>query len=240
MELSGSSGKGLLPDVDFICQTDSNSYPTIDKVRNLNNSYHDVTRLIWSCSGDWEYDDSNKSDLPISTATLVGGQQDYELPTTAQRIERVEVLDINNNYQLLKPIDMHDVNVALDEFKETDGMPQYYDMVGDSIFLYPAPSAGDVVSAKGLKIHYNRDITEFSASPVSAFATTVPGFATQFHRILSYSAALDFEEDASKRANLVRRKDALEKGLKSFYGKRHRVYRTRIKPKSYRYQRIYE
>ena len=240
MELSGSNGKGLLPDIDFLCGTDTNSYPTNDKIRNLNQAYHDVTQMIWDCDGNWEYDDSNKSDMPIATAPLVNGQQDYEIPTSAQRVERVEVLDINNNYQLLKPIDKHDIGVALDEFRETDGLPQYYDMVGRSIFLYPAPSTSDVVSAKGLKLHFDRDVTEFSASPASALPITSPGFATQFHRILSYSVALDFEEDAGKRANLVRRKDSLEQGLKSFYGKRHNSYRTRIKPKAYRYKRIYE
>ena len=99
-----------------------------------------------------------------------------------------------------------------------------------------APSTGYVVSAAGLKLHFDRGVTEF---PVTA-STEVPGFATQFHRILSYSAALDFEEDPNKRANLVRRKDALEQGLKAFYGNRHREYRTRIKPKSFRYKRQYE
>lgn len=240
MELSGTNERGLLPDIDFLCGTDSNSYPTNDKIRNLNQAYHDITRLIWDCDGNWEYDDSNKSDLPIATAPLVNGQQDYEIPTTAQRIERVEILDINNNYQLLKPIDKHDINMALDEFRETDGMPQYYDMIGSSIFLYPAPSLSNVLTAEGLKLHFNRDVTEFSAAPVSSLALTSPGFATQFHRILSYSVALDFEEDAGKRSLYLKRKDELEKGLKSFYGKRHNLYKTRIKPRAYRYRRQYE
>ena len=129
MELSGSNDKGLLPDIDFLCGTDSSSYPTNDKIRNLNQAYHDVTRLIWDCDGNWEYDDSNKTDLPIATTSLVHSQQDYELPSTAQRITRAEILDINNNYQLLKPIDKHDINVALSEYKETDGTPQQYDLL---------------------------------------------------------------------------------------------------------------
>jgi len=115
-------------------------------------------------------------------------------------------------------------------------MPQLYDIIGDSIFLYPAPAAGDVVTAAGLKLHFDRDVTEF---PVTA-SSEVPGFATQFHRILSYSAALDFEEDSVKRTYLVQRKDALEQGIRTFYGKRHRQYRTRIKPKSLRHRRQYE
>ena len=236
MEVSGSSGKGLLSDVDFLCGTNATSYPTIDKIRNINQAYHDVTRLIWNVADNWEYDDTNKSDLPIATTPLVHGQQDYELPSTAQRITRAEALDKNSNYQLLKPLDKQDINIALDEFKETDGMPRYYDLIGDSVFLYPAPSTANVVTAAGLKLHFDRNITEFSVTA----STEVPGFATQFHRLLSYGAALDFEGDVNKRTILVQRKDALEQGLKAFYGKRHREYRTRIRPKSMKYRGQYE
>lgn len=237
MQFSDTTNKaGLIQDVDFLCGTNSASFPVVDKTRCINIAYHDVSRMIWDCSGDWEYDDSNKTDLPIATTLLVDAQQDYELPSTAQRVERMEVLDSGGDYQKLKPIDKSDVNVGLTEYQETDGLPRYYDLIGRSVFLYPAPASGSVTVSAGLKIHFDRDVTEFATSAT----TTVPGFATQFHRILSVATALDFERDPSQRAFLVQLKDRLDKGLKQFYGKRHREYRTRIKPSSFRNRRQYE
>lgn len=217
-------------DIDFLCGTTTATYPTADKIRNINQAYHDVARQIWAVADDWEYDDSNKTDLPIATANLTHAQQDYEMPSTAQRIERIEVLDSNSNFQLIKPIDKSDVNMALSEYKETDGMPLVYDLIGRSIFLYPTPSSASVTTAAGLKVYFARDITEFA----STASTASPGFATAFHRILSLSACICFEKEPQQRALFVNMKGKLENGLASFYGHRHREYRTRIKPRSLR------
>jgi len=228
-----TNNKGLVDDVCFLTRTTTASYAINDIARNINQAYHDVARLIWTVADDWQYDDSNKTDLPIATTNLVHSQQDYELPSTAQMIERVEVLDSNSNYQLVKEIDKSDVNIALSEYYESDGLPIYYDLMGRSVFLYPAPSSASVTTAAGLKLYFGRNVTEFA--PTATTAT--PGFATAFHRILSVSAALDFEQNTQRMAHLERMKDSLVRGLIKFYSKRHKEYRTRIKPRNIRRNR---
>src|SRR3990167_10070724 len=59
--------------------------------RYINGWYRKTVSWIWQATGDWEWDDTNLTDLPIATTTLVASQQDYALPSTAQKILRVEV-----------------------------------------------------------------------------------------------------------------------------------------------------
>ena len=128
----------------------------------------------------------------------------------------------------LKPFDIHDTALAPEEYLGTAGMPIYYDVIGSSLMLYPKPSSGYVTLASGLAVYIQRDVTEFATSAT----TQTPGFATPFHRILSYAVALDFEQDASKRQYLAVQKARLEDGLKRFYSKRGTEITTNIKPAS--------
>lgn len=226
---------GLVQDIDFLCGTTDDTYPINDKTRNINQHYHQAVADIWEASDGWQYDDSNHADLPIATTDLVDNQQDYEIPSTAQRVERVEVLDSNSNYQKLRQIDWNDIKIATSEYLETNGMPLYYDLVGRSIFLYPTPASGYVTTSAGLKLYFNRDIDEF----VPGDTTQEPGFAKPFHRILSLGAAIDYLRDDARRERLIIMKTDLQKSLQRFYGKRMIERRPKIIPSNKRYQRQY-
>lgn len=216
----------LKADVNFLCGSTSATYLNSDKVRNMNIAYQDVARLIWESAAGWQFDDSNATTLPLVKTTLQHGQQDYTLPSTTQRVEGVMVKDSSGNWQKLKEFDIHDVNIALPEYFETAGMPLYYDLVGRSIMLYPAPSSAYVTTASGLGVYISRDVTELGVSATS----TVPGFATGFHRILSYAAAIDFSQDPQQRQLLAIQKDRLEKGLTRFYSKRNTERKQAVTP----------
>ena len=85
----------LKSDTDFLAMSTSATYADADKVRNMNVAYNDVTRQIWESQGGWYFDDSNATTLPVAKTTLVHNQQDYELPSTAQRVRRLEIMDGN-------------------------------------------------------------------------------------------------------------------------------------------------
>lgn len=213
-------------DVDGLIGSTSATYTRLNKRRNMNIAYQDVARLIWESAAGWQFDDSNATTLPLVKTTLVHGQQDYSLPSTSQRVEAVIVKDSGGNWVKLKPFNIHDTDTALPEFQEGNNLPIYYDMVGRSIMLYPTPSSAYCTLASGLGVYINRDVTELGVSATS----TVPGFATGFHRILSYAAAIDFTQDPNSRQFLAAQKDRLEKGLTRFYGKRAVEEKQQIKP----------
>lgn len=201
----------LFSDIDFSCGSTSATYLSADKLRNCNIHYQDVARVIWESAGDWEYDDSNSTDFGIATANIVANQQDYELPATCQRLQRVEV-----DGELYKPIGLHDMELATSEMAGP-----YYDLVGRSIFLYPTPSAN---STSGLKVFFDRDVTALDS------VSDTPGFATAFHRILSLGSSIDFVRNQEERNHFIALKSRLENGLKRFYGKRNLQQPSRIKP----------
>lgn len=225
----------LKADIDFLCGSTSATYSDANKIRNMNVAYQDTARIIWESAGGWQYDDSNATTLPISKTTLVHNQQDYSLPTTAQRVHRVEVEDSSGNWRKLEPKDIHDIQVAAPELFQSPGLPLYYDLVGRSIMLYPSPSSAYCTLASGMAVYVDRDVTEFAVTAT----TTEPGFATPFHRILSYAAALDFVRDDKDREYLALQKQRLQEGLTRFYSKRNTEAKTKITPSTKRKWRNY-
>jgi len=222
-------------DIDFLCGTTSGTYPDADKIRNINIAYNDVARLVWESAAGWQFDDSNATTLPIAKTTLVHNQQDYSLPTDAQKLEEVIVKDSAGNWNKLKPFDIHDITIAPEEYMETTGLPVYYDMIGRSIMLYPTPSSAYCTMTSGLGVYVSRNVTEFATSASSE----VPGFAIPFHRILSYAVALDFSQDNSQRQVWAAQKERLERGLINFYAKRDVEVNTNIKPNQRKIWRQY-
>lgn len=229
--LIDTTRQGLVEDVLYNCGLPTvtgsySSYALADITRNINNAYLDVTRRIWDVAAGWQYDDSNATTLPIAYTTLVHNQQDYSLPTDAQRVQRIEVKDAGGNLQLLKQIDIHDVDTeAMSSFQSGSGMPIYYDLVGRSIMLYPKPSSGSVTLLSGMAVYVDREPTLFT----TASTTAEPGFASPFHKILSYGAAIDFVQDKATQDRLVAMKARLEQGLISFYSKRNVERKANIK-----------
>jgi hypothetical protein len=231
--LIGSTRLGLVEDTLYNCGLPTvtasySSYALADITRNINNAYLETVSKIWNCAGGWQYDDSNATTLPVAYTSIKHNQQDYTLPSTAQRIARVEVKDSGGNFQLMKQIDIHDVDSeAMSEFRSGTGMPEYYDLVGRSLMLYPTPTSGSCTLASGIAVYIDREPTLFT----TASTTAEPGFASPFHKILSYAAAIDFVQDKATQDRLVAMKARLEQGLVQFYSKRNIERKAQIRPR---------
>ena len=113
-----------------------NTDKRLEFTRLLNVRYRMADTEIWKATGEWDFDDSNQTTLPVATTTLVGGQHDYTIPTTGRKVERIEVKDTNGNWTQVEEIDKSEFHgQAMTEFESTNGLPRYYDMVGNSIYL---------------------------------------------------------------------------------------------------------
>ncbi len=235
-----SGSEGICQDARFLLGfgvNDTATYSNADIARNSNNWYRRAINLIWETVGDWEYDDTNYSTLPNATTDLVDAQSegicqaDYELPSGAQTVERVEVMDSDGDYVLMKSITKEQIkDEAMTEMFEESGMPEYYDMVGRSIILYPTPATADVTLTAGLKVYVSRDISEFNATTT----TREPGFANNFHRFISVGNALDYAnaKGMTDKVSIYREQIAtIQKEMQEFYARRHeRDFRPRIMP----------
>lgn len=213
----------LKTDCLFMSNATLTQYPDTDLVRNINIAYDDIVLSIWRVVGDWQFDDGT-DDLPIATAALVSGQDNYALPTRARQIERVEVKDNTGEYVKLTPIDQANIKSSLEVFKGTDGIPRYYDLVGNSIMLYPA---SNYAATEGLLIMMNRAVTQLSEG------TDTPAIDRELHPLLSLKAALRWciaKGKSTKRNELEREIFTLEDKLKALYSSRNKDYDVKIKP----------
>ena len=203
--------------------------------RLMNAWYRRAVSWIWEAENAWEFDDSNQTDLPIATTNLVAEQQDYEMPSDALTVNRVEVMDDEGNYKLLSPFDQSEQKAsAMSEFEETAGFPRYYDLIGRSIFLFPKPAAADVTTSAGLKLYFDRDIEVLESTDT----TTEPGFAANFHRILSLGACRDYSlgKEMYSKLNVIKPQlEELKKSIQKYYNRRDQSSHTKIIPKHQSY-----
>ena len=195
----------LYSDCRYLCgldeTADTTSYPIKAFTRNANFALDKVTSFILKTDGWWQYDDTNNSGelLDVSTA-LVSGTQKYSLVVTWLKIGRVRVKDSGGNWVILEQVERRALNNA--QLNASSGDPRGYDLLGNYIYLYPAPNYS--VSA-GLEVQFQRGNSYFTNSDT----TKAPGFASPFHRLISMYAALDFclinglSDRAANLANLI-------------------------------------
>jgi len=221
MVFSDSSGKaGLVEDIDFWVGSDSVSYVIAQKTRNINAWLDHVISLILQSDGKWEWDDLNQSDLPVKTANLVSGTQSYAIDITYLKLRGVSVADQSGVFHYLDRIDEKSPpagSVDIFDTSITSGTPTAYSLQGKYIVLNRRPSYS---STGGIKYHMQRDGVYFT----SADTTATPGFAKQFHRILSLGAALDYaikhELPQGVIVNMQNRIKEFETGIMEFYSSR--------------------
>jgi hypothetical protein len=202
----------------------------------INEALNRVATLIMEADGRWQWDDTNQTDLPIGVTTLVAGQQDYSMSVDFLKITRVEILDANGSWHLLAPIDQVDVyNQSLTDFQKTNGLPMYYDKLGNSLFLYPAPLAASVTTTGGLKVYFQRPPSYFTTSDT----TKQPGFNSLFHRLVALIACRNYATDRSMpiaggimrggfKTGLVARVSDEEQSMQDFYALRSKDEKLKL------------
>jgi len=158
----------------------------------MNVALEQVIGWILQADGRWQWDDTNYTTLPIGTYTLVNSQSTYSFNDKFLEIEEVQVLNEDEVYEIIKPIDQKEYSdyEPLSEAYSEDGFPEFYDKVSDdTIKLYPAPDNGvSVTLANGLKIKFRRTADLFTTSDTSQ----QPGFASPYHQVLAYMAAIPY------------------------------------------------
>jgi len=178
-----------------LCDATTTSYIAANLLRRINEAYERVIGWILEADGTWQYDDTNYTDLPIGTQTLVESQNAYSFSNKFLEIDEVQILDKNGDWAIIKPVDQKEYSddTPLDEAFATDGIPECYDKIADdTIMLYPAPDDGTTVTlASGLKIKFRRTASIFTSAEVTT-GTKVPGFISSAHYILSYMAAIPY------------------------------------------------
>ena len=201
----------------------------------INTAKERVITKILASDTRWQFDDNNYVDYPIGFTNLISGQQSYVLPPSQLKTLSIEVLDSNGNYKVVKPIDQRDLSnngIAPTEFLKTNGTPQFYDIIADSIFLYPAPDS-DIAS--GLKSRFQRGTNEY----IYTDTTKETGIASNFDSLIPTIASYEYCKDSEMDSKANRLKgDILEQetDLQDFYAKRDKDDKPRLTARTKNYK----
>ncbi len=172
---------------------------------NYSNEFsREVWALIFSVYGGWQYEDGNQSDLPASVATLTSGQTTYALPSGSLTVKGIEVKDTSGNWTALQPITEEEIraqvsvgsasgqisslsNGAVGQFMTTSGQPRYFQLVGQTVRMFPA---SNWTQASSFKVFYDRGSVSF----LTTDTTKTPGFASEFHDVIPLGASCAWYE----------------------------------------------
>jgi len=227
MVFSNSTTKaGVVEEIDFLVNTDDNTYPIAEKTRNINRALDRVVSMILSVDGKWQFDDTNSSDLPIARADINASQYDYTFDAEHLKVLRLEIQDDSGNWRVIPQRDIRDIKEGLLDASSPASQPAFYDVSGTQIFLYPATNYS---KTDGLRVHFQRVVNYFTTTDT----TKQPGFAKNFHRLMSLWGAYDY--CVSKRLDqggLLRQEiNTMESELKDFYSKRDAAVQPVLKVK---------
>ena len=233
--------QGICQKADDICDSDDTSYPRVKKTREANNALEQVVGWLINADGKWQFDDTNYTNFPIGTYTLVNSQGVYSFNDKFLQLLDVQVKNVDGVYQIVKPIDQKDTQstVPLREEFITDGMPLFYDKISDdTIELLPAPDNGvSVTLASGLRIYFKRTASLFTVASDTSADTQTPGFASPYHEILAWMTALPYCMTYKKdRVGMIELKiQQLKEALINHYTKRAKDERFIMTPKGILY-----
>ena len=177
-----------------LVDADSTSYPAAAVLRRGNNALENLVAIIINADGTWQFDDTNHGDEPVGTGLLVEAQESYTFAARYLQIEAIEILPKDSTrYRRIRPIDHANIpsGLSVDEYFSATGFPEFYDKVGDTIRLYPAPVADSVTLIKGLKVWFKRTI-DLTTSAEQTTGTKIVGIATPFHELISQMIALPY------------------------------------------------
>lgn len=213
--LYNSGTNSIVADVDYWAGTDDETYPIADKTRNANQALSNIVTKIMRSAGRWQFDDANYDTLPIATTNLVANQTNFSLGTTHIKISRVRIKDKQGKWKILDPIDRHDLP---EHELQATGVPNKYDKLGTSLMFYPLQ---DYDQEGGVEIQFERDADYFETDDTDK----APGFASNFHRLVSLYTALDYTEPNELEARsrkIQNRIDKMEAELVEFFSDRDR------------------
>lgn len=213
----------IVAEARLICDTDTTNYQAADMLRRVNAAYEEIVGKLIAVDKNWNFGDSNYSSLPTGTQNLVADQQDYTFDTTLLTLLRVEIKDANGIWQQLSPIDEFAITGAIPEYQKTSGLPLEYAKRENILRLFPAPASSKVTTTSGLKVYFQRTADVFTSGQVST-GTKTPGFASPYHVVLAYKAALPFcmSYKPDRVTGIMRKIAELEADMLRFYGSRDR------------------
>lgn len=193
-----------------------------DRVRNVNLTYDDVIEQMFKADPNHKWDDTTNPDLPFATEDLVANLDHIALLDSHLVIHRFRVKDQQGKFFTL--VSTARSELTDDELNAPPGVPEKYYKMGAAVFPVPVPNYG---AADGVELEFQRRQNIFTVNDTDKS----PGFAAQFHQILSVGASLRYamaNNLTEKTQTLTVEKERLRAALQEHYELRSPDERPRI------------
>lgn len=207
--------RSIIADIDFLLfgtsEVFNNTYSLADRTRNVNLTYDDVIAQMFKADPNHKWDDTTSTDLPFATEDLVANLDHITLLDSALIVHRFRMKDQSGKFFTLAPTTRS--ALSDDELNADPGIPEKYFKEGGVLYPIPVPSYG---AADGVELEFQREQNIFSVSDTDK----APGFATQFHQILSVGASLRYalaNNMTEKTKTLTIEKERLRLALQEHY-----------------------
>jgi len=213
----------IFQEADRICGTDDNNYPILSKIARYNGALDRFCSIALINDGTWTFDDLNKGDLPIGTADIVSGQQDYEFADEILVVEKVLAKNSVGDWIELDPVDMKDKDAEyIWTLPSTNtGSPVRYQKFAHSILLDPIPN---YASTAGLKVVFKRNVVKITETDLDSSddLSTECGIPSIFHPYIARMMSLPYliENNMPARGDIARIIERDEELIKGYLAKR--------------------
>jgi hypothetical protein len=251
MQFSGESNYlDLYSDARALCgldeTSDTTTYTLKAFTRNANFGLDRVNALVLKANG-WNipFDDSNQTgELLDTTNNLVSGTAKTSLGATWLKIAKVRIKNASGTFVTLPEVPRK--ALADSQLTATSGTPQSYYLLGNYLYFDKAPNYS---STSGLEVQFQRGSSYFAYTDT----TKTPGFAIDFHRLISLYGALDYCEInlLIDRADMIRTRigsppdvmngeagSGMEKELVDFYSQKDSDILPSLQPRHEDYGQI--
>lgn len=238
---SETNGLDLYSDARYLCgideTTDTTSYPIKAFTRNANLGLDRVLSLIFKADGEWKFDDTNQTgELLDVSNNLTNGTQKIPLSVTWLKIARVRIKDQGGNWVTLPEVSRRVLSDS--QLTAPSGTPASYSHLGNYLYFDKAPNYS---SSGGVEVQFQRGSSYF----IYTDTTKTPGFASPYHRLISFYSALDYcevnglsDRSASIRARIGAPPDlmnnqagsGMEKELVDYYARRDDDVKVTLTP----------
>lgn len=229
MQFNPGDGSGIVDEIDALCDSDPTSYLIARKTSRVNNALEEIVGDLMNADGTWEFDDTNYTNMPIGVCDLVDNQSQYTFDGSMLEIDNVKILDINGIWHIIKPWDQSQSTIPQENYLRYEGFPVYYAKLSNTISLLPPPKSTIITLSGGLKVQFKRTASLF----VVGDTTKAPGFASPFHSVLAYMAAIPYCMTYKKdRVSGYQQKvTQLRSELIAHYGQREKDRKKVMRPK---------
>lgn len=180
---------GILQQARSFARVDATQWPTYKVVNSCNNYLDRLAGYLIGNDRNFQWDDTNHTELPEGTRDLTINVTDYSFLTDEQGNTILTLLGVSRldgtSWVPLTQVNRNDPTIDWSTFGIASGTPTMYDKIADNIIRLDTKPTATVTS--GLKFFFQRSPSYFAATDT----TKAPGVPPPLHRGFVIASAYD-------------------------------------------------